>query len=92
MCGPDLATSAWALRNRAPGRYAMPRRSARCAASGSCARMRIGAIVAGSIMARFCPRFHSVATGIPSVSANACYDRPSRFRIYHGEMMFHSPR
>src|SRR5205085_5422521 len=62
-------------------------RSARSAASGSLARMRINAIVAGSIATRFCSQFRNVATGTPSVLANSLCDIPSLFRIYQGEMM-----
>ena len=43
--------------------YAARRRSARSAACDSCAKMRLSAIVAGSIITRFCSQFRNVATG-----------------------------
>ena len=53
------------LRPRQSG-YAARRRSARSAACGSCARMRMSAIVAGSIITRFVPNSATWRQGSPA--------------------------
>ena len=49
--------------------YASRGQSVRSAASGSLARMRINAIVAGSIATRFCSQFRNFATS-PNTSSS----------------------